>query len=67
MRKRRKKYSLCHHQGVLGTIQPDQMQACNPLLILIMIPLFEQVIYPLAARVNLLIKYERLIEIEIHH
>ncbi|XP_024395190.1 uncharacterized protein [Physcomitrium patens] len=28
------------------TIQPDQMQALNPVLILVMIPLFDQIIYP---------------------
>jgi solute carrier family 15 oligopeptide transporter 1 len=29
------------------TIKPDQMPSINPLLIIIMIPLFESVIYPL--------------------
>ncbi|GAB1602973.1 solute carrier family 15 member 4-like [Argonauta hians] len=30
-----------------GTIQPDQMQAINPILIILLIPLLETVIYPL--------------------
>ena len=28
-------------------ILPDQMQVANPILILLLIPLFDQVIYPL--------------------
>lgn len=36
--------------GFLGTIKPDQMQAFNPLFIIILIPLFETVIYPLLRR-----------------
>ena len=44
--------------GRLGSlvIQPDQVQSLNPVLILIFIPLFESVVYPLAAKVNLLNK-----------
>lgn len=38
------------------TIQPDQMQVINPFLILLFIPLFETVIYPLLAKVGLLKK-----------
>lgn len=34
-------------------IQPDQMQAMNPVLILVMIPLFDQVIYPLLEKLGL--------------
>ena len=34
----------------LGTMKPDQMQAFNPLFIIILIPLFETVIYPLLRR-----------------
>lgn len=36
--------------GFLGTMKPDQMQAFNPLFIIILIPLFETVIYPLLRR-----------------
>ncbi|GFO23908.1 solute carrier family 15 member, partial [Plakobranchus ocellatus] len=32
--------------GKLGRLKPDQMQVANPLLILLMIPVFEKVIYP---------------------
>lgn len=32
--------------GPFGRIKPDQLQALNPLLILILIPLFEKLIYP---------------------
>ena len=43
-------------QGGLGRIEPDQMQALNSFLILLFIPLFEEVIYPIFARWNLLIR-----------
>ncbi|CAE1299153.1 SLC15A1 [Acanthosepion pharaonis] len=33
--------------GSLGILKPDQMQALNPILIIMMIPLFESVIYPI--------------------
>jgi solute carrier family 15 oligopeptide transporter 1 len=42
--------------GPLATIQPDQMQALNCLFVLIFIPIFEEVLYPLFARCNLLIR-----------
>ena len=35
-------------------LKPDQIQVVNPLLIIAMIPLFEYVIYPLLAKINLL-------------
>ncbi len=37
-------------------LKPDQIQVVNPLLIICMIPLFEYVIYPLLAKINLLKK-----------
>lgn len=42
--------------GALGTIKPDQVQALNPVFILIMIPIFETVIYPLLRKCNLLVR-----------
>lgn len=44
--------------GDLGfyTILPEQMQIVNPLLILIFIPLFEYIIYPLLTKCNVLTK-----------
>ncbi|XP_068698069.1 solute carrier family 15 member 2-like [Montipora foliosa] len=36
--------------GLLGTIKPDQMQALNALFIILLIPLFEVVVYPLLKR-----------------
>ncbi|GFG30408.1 hypothetical protein Cfor_05861 [Coptotermes formosanus] len=41
--------------GELGSwaLKPDQMQVVNPLLILIFIPVFETVVYPLLARCNI--------------
>ncbi|KAI5058534.1 hypothetical protein GOP47_0026704 [Adiantum capillus-veneris] len=43
------------HVSWLGglVIQPDQMQAVNPVLILVMIPLFDQVVYPLLEKLGL--------------
>lgn len=35
-------------------LKPDQMQVVNPVLILVFIPLFETVVYPLLAKCNLL-------------
>jgi len=32
------------------TIQPEQMQACNAILVLLLIPLFDKVLYPLVAK-----------------
>ncbi|KAG0728410.1 Solute carrier family 15 member 1 [Chionoecetes opilio] len=42
--------------GVIGswTVKPDQMQVVNPLLILIMIPVFDRCVYPLLGRCNIL-------------
>lgn len=37
-------------------IQPDQMQAMNPVLILLMIPLYDQVIYPLLGKLGFALK-----------
>ncbi|RZF40266.1 hypothetical protein LSTR_LSTR014420 [Laodelphax striatellus] len=41
--------------GDLGgfTIKPDQMQVVNPVLIMIFIPIFEMVIYPLLAKLRI--------------
>ncbi|KAK9499518.1 hypothetical protein O3M35_002541 [Rhynocoris fuscipes] len=36
------------------TIQPDQMQTINPVLVLIFIPIFESFIYPLLAKLRLI-------------
>ena len=42
--------------GQLGkfAIQPDQMQALNPILILVFIPIFETIVYPLFGMCHLL-------------
>ncbi|XP_021365386.1 solute carrier family 15 member 1-like isoform X1 [Mizuhopecten yessoensis] len=40
--------------GVFGRLKPDQVMALNPLLIIILIPLFEQVIYPLCDKCGIL-------------
>lgn len=44
--------------GELGnwSLKPDQMQVINPLLILVFIPIFQTIIYPLLAKCNLLKK-----------
>lgn len=42
--------------GSLGTIKPDQVQALNPVFILVMIPIFETVIYPVLRKCNLLVR-----------
>ncbi|XP_031550604.1 solute carrier family 15 member 1-like [Actinia tenebrosa] len=42
--------------GALGTIKPDQVQALNPVFILVLIPIFEYIVYPLLAKCNFLIK-----------
>lgn len=41
--------------GRIGSfvIKPDQMQAFNPILIIILIPLFDFVVYPLFAKINI--------------
>lgn len=36
--------------GALGTVKPDQMSAINPLMILVLIPIFEKFIYPWCER-----------------
>ncbi|CAB4032363.1 solute carrier family 15 member 1-like isoform X1 [Paramuricea clavata] len=35
------------HIGELLTVKPDQMQALNPIFILVLIPIFERIIYPI--------------------
>ena len=44
--------------GTLGavTILPDQMQFINPLFILILVPIFDRLIYPCLAKWNILVK-----------
>lgn len=44
--------------GQVGSyiIKPDQMQLVNPAFILILIPMFDQVIYPIFAKINFLVK-----------
>ena len=42
--------------GAAGTIYPDQIQVMNPILILILLPLFDRVIYPIFAKCNFLKK-----------
>jgi len=39
-----------------GTIKPDQMQVVNPILVLILLPLFDRVIYPIFNKCGLLKK-----------
>lgn len=47
--------------GRIGSfvVKPDQMQAVNPILIIILIPLFDFVVYPLCAKINL---FKRLLQ-----
>lgn len=40
--------------GVFGTLKPDQMQAMNPVFVMILIPFVETVIYPLFRKCGLL-------------
>jgi hypothetical protein len=40
--------------GSSFTIKPDQFQAVNPIIIVFLVPLFDFVIYPLFAKINLL-------------
>ncbi|XP_075230334.1 peptide transporter family 1-like [Lycorma delicatula] len=49
-------FQATNMDGTLGwyTLKPEQMQVMNPLLILVFIPLFESVLYPLLARCQLL-------------
>jgi len=44
--------------GITGsyTIKPDQLQSVNPILIVILVPCFDYVIYPLFAKIGLLKK-----------
>lgn len=35
------------------TMKPDQMQVINPLLVLLFIPLFETVVYPILAKIGI--------------
>lgn len=42
--------------GAFGTLKPDQVQALNPVFILIMIPIFETLIYPTLKKCNLLVR-----------
>ena len=37
-------------------VKPDQVQALNPILILILIPLFDKIIYPLLDRCGIMNK-----------
>ena len=48
--------------GDLGgwVIYPEQMQIVNPLLILIMVPIFESLIYPLFKKCGLLTPLQRI-------
>lgn len=49
--------------GDLGggvVLKPDQMQIVNPVLILLLVPFFEAVIYPLFKNTNLLTPLRRL-------
>jgi len=40
--------------GPLGTLKPDQMQALNPVFVMILIPFFEFIVYPLAKKCHVL-------------
>ncbi|KAH8415418.1 hypothetical protein KR222_011065, partial [Zaprionus bogoriensis] len=48
-------FQATHMDGTIGGMQikPDQMQVINPLLILIFIPLFDYVVYPMLARIGI--------------
>jgi len=49
--------------GFLGesyALEPDQMQIVNPILILVMVPIFETLIYPCFAKCNLLTPLQRI-------
>ncbi|XP_059162043.1 solute carrier family 15 member 2-like isoform X2 [Physella acuta] len=39
--------------GSLGRIKPDQMQVLNPLLILILIPVFDKLVYPCLTKIHI--------------
>lgn len=55
--------------GQLGkfAIQPDQMQALNPILILVFIPIFETIVYPLFGMCRLLKRLLGIINEKMHH
>ncbi|XP_062569740.1 solute carrier family 15 member 1-like isoform X2 [Saccostrea cucullata] len=40
--------------GVFGTLKPDQMSALNPFLILLLIPIFEKLVYPCCEKCHFL-------------
>ena len=40
--------------GVFGTIKPDQMQACNAIFVMLLIPFVQKVLYPVAGFFGLL-------------
>ncbi|XP_047137839.1 solute carrier family 15 member 2 isoform X1 [Hydra vulgaris] len=42
--------------GYLGTVKPDQMQALNPVFVMILIPFVEAVVYPLGRKCRFLTK-----------
>ena len=42
--------------GGAGTLKPDQIQVLNPILILILLPTFDKLFYPLCAKFNFLKK-----------
>lgn len=48
--------------GDLGgwVLKPDQMQIVNPLLILIMVPIFESLVYPIFKKCGLLTPLQRI-------
>ena len=41
---------------VAGTIKPDQMQVINPILILVLLPIFDKILYPFLAKFGFLVK-----------
>lgn len=51
-------FQAAHMKGDIGfmTIKPDQIQVANPIIILCLVPLFDQVIYPALAKCNIMTK-----------
>lgn len=51
-------FQAARMDGSLGplTIKPEQMVVINPILILILLPIFDRIIYPLCAKCNILVK-----------
>ncbi|KAI8496440.1 hypothetical protein Bbelb_257390 [Branchiostoma belcheri] len=47
-------YRMDGDTGALGTIKPDQIQSLNPLLIIVLIPVFQGAIYPLLEKCRVL-------------